>query len=86
MCFVTPRVQISGNYYPVNCAIRMTDAASGNSLTVITDRSQGGSSTSNGSIEVMLHRRMLQDDSRGVSKINYCIYSTAGCCGMILGG
>ncbi|XP_071402227.1 lysosomal alpha-mannosidase-like, partial [Centroberyx affinis] len=37
-------------------------------LTVVTDRSQGGSSIQNGSLEIMLHRRLLYDDVRGVGE------------------
>ncbi|EPY83529.1 Lysosomal alpha-mannosidase precursor isoform 2-like protein [Camelus ferus] len=37
-------------------------------LTVLTDRSQGGSSLSDGSIELMVHRRLLKDDARGVGE------------------
>lgn len=59
---------IAQNYVPVNCAIRLTDSASGNVLTVVTDRSQGGASIQDGSVEIMLHRRMLNDDGRGVGE------------------
>jgi lysosomal alpha-mannosidase len=37
-------------------------------LTLVTDRSQGGSSIKDGSLEVMLHRRTLYDDALGVSE------------------
>ncbi len=37
-------------------------------MTVLTDRSQGGSSLVDGSIELMVHRRILHDDSRGVDE------------------
>ncbi|ELK26831.1 Lysosomal alpha-mannosidase [Myotis davidii] len=57
---------VAGNYYPVNTRIYITD---GNmQLTVLTDRSQGGSSLSDGSIELMVHRRLLRDDDRGVGE------------------
>ncbi|XP_027990414.2 lysosomal alpha-mannosidase isoform X2 [Eptesicus fuscus] len=57
---------VAGNYYPVNSRIYITD---GNmQLTVLTDRSQGGSSLSDGSIELMVHRRLLRDDDRGVGE------------------
>jgi hypothetical protein len=35
---------------------------------VLTDRSQGGSSLANGQIELMVHRRLLFDDSLGVGE------------------
>ncbi|XP_006874364.1 PREDICTED: lysosomal alpha-mannosidase [Chrysochloris asiatica] len=57
---------VAGNYYPVNSRIYITD---GNvQLTVLTDRSQGGSSLSDGSLELMVHRRLLIDDARGVGE------------------
>lgn len=57
---------VAGNYYPVNSRIYITD---GNmQLTVLTDRSQGGSSLSDGSLELMVHRRLLRDDARGVGE------------------
>ncbi|KAM8764773.1 lysosomal alpha-mannosidase isoform 2-T2 [Rhynchonycteris naso] len=57
---------VAGNYYPVNSRIYITD---GNvQLTVLTDRSQGGSSLRDGSIELMVHRRLLRDDERGVGE------------------
>eukprot|EP01083_Nonionella_stella_P119726 358132_1 len=58
---------ISGNYYPVNTAIFIEDTGKA-SLTVLTDRSQGGSSLKDGSIELMVHRRTLKDDGRGVGE------------------
>jgi len=57
---------IAGNYYPVNTAIFIEDDFA--SLALLTDRSQGGSSLSNGSIELMVHRRTKADDSRGVGE------------------
>ncbi|XP_035888341.1 lysosomal alpha-mannosidase isoform X2 [Phyllostomus discolor] len=57
---------VAGNYYPVNSRIYITD---GNvQLTVLTDRSQGGSSLRDGSVELMVHRRLLRDDERGVGE------------------
>ncbi|XP_062965767.1 lysosomal alpha-mannosidase isoform X2 [Cynocephalus volans] len=57
---------VAGNYYPVNSRIYITD---GNmQLTVLTDRSQGGSSLRDGSLELMVHRRLLRDDGRGVGE------------------
>lgn len=55
---------VAGNYYPVNTRIYITDGQM--QLTVLTDRSQGGSSLQNGSLELMVHRRLLVDDGRGV--------------------
>lgn len=57
---------IAGNYYPVTAAIFIEDEEA--SMTILTDRSQGGSSLKDGSIELMVHRRTLYDDSRGVGE------------------
>jgi len=37
-------------------------------LSVTTDRTQGGSSMVDGSVELMVHRRLQHDDSRGVGE------------------
>ncbi|XP_059848318.1 lysosomal alpha-mannosidase [Hypanus sabinus] len=57
---------VSGNYYPVNSRIYVQDGKI--QLTVLTDRSQGGSSITDGSLELMVHRRLLWDDHRGVGE------------------
>uniref|UniRef100_A0A8D1UBD3 Alpha-mannosidase n=1 Tax=Sus scrofa TaxID=9823 RepID=A0A8D1UBD3_PIG len=57
---------VAGNYYPVNSRIYITDGKT--QLTVLTDRSQGGSSLGDGSVELMVHRRLLVDDARGVGE------------------
>uniref|UniRef100_H2Z3Z4 Alpha-mannosidase n=2 Tax=Ciona savignyi TaxID=51511 RepID=H2Z3Z4_CIOSA len=57
---------VAGNYYPVNSRIYIRDAHV--QLTVLTDRSQGGSSLSSGALELMVHRRLLGEDSKGVAE------------------
>jgi alpha-mannosidase len=57
---------IAGNYYPVNAAIYIEDSAA--ALALMVDRSQGGTSLVDGSIEIMVQRRTLADDSRGVDE------------------
>ena len=37
-------------------------------VTVLTDRSQGGSSMNDGDMEIMVHRRLLYDDAFGVGE------------------
>jgi len=57
---------VSGNFYPVDSAIFLKDAKT--QLTVVTDRAQGGASLRNGELELMVHRRTLFDDHRGVGE------------------
>nr|XP_046229733.1 lysosomal alpha-mannosidase [Scatophagus argus] len=57
---------VAGNYYPINSRAFIKDDE--DQLTVVTDRSQGGGSIYNGSLEIMLHRRLLYDDVRGVGE------------------
>jgi len=56
----------SQNYYPVNSQIFIEDDSDG--LAVLVDRSQGGSSLQDGCVELMLHRRLLHDDGKGVGE------------------
>jgi len=57
---------IAGNYYPVNTATFIENERQ--SFTILTDRSQAGSSISDGSIELLIQRRLLADDARGVGE------------------
>lgn len=57
---------VAGNYYPVNSRMYIRDDKK--QLTVLNDRSQGGASLTNGSLELMVHRRILKDDGRGVGE------------------
>ena len=59
---------VAGNYYPVNSRIFVRDEKQGMQLTVLTDRTQGGSGLSDGTIELMIHRRLLHDDGFGVDE------------------
>ena len=45
---------VSQNYYPVNTRMYVKDRQ--NQMTVLTDRSQGGTSMKDGQLEIMLHR------------------------------
>ncbi|CAF3664173.1 unnamed protein product [Rotaria sp. Silwood1] len=51
---------VSGNYYPINSRIWIKDQQ--RQFTVLTDRSHGGGSISDGSIEIMVHRRIPNSD------------------------
>lgn len=57
---------IAGNYYPVNAGIYIEDGHA--AMTILTDRSQGGGSIKDGSLELMVQRRTVADDSRGVDE------------------
>lgn len=57
---------IAGNYYPINSAVAIKDASA--QLTLLVDRAQGAGSVADGVLEVMIHRRLLVDDSRGVGE------------------
>jgi len=59
---------VAGNYYPINTAAYIRDESRNVQLTILTDRSQGGGSVVDGDLEVMLHRRLLADDGRGVGE------------------
>jgi len=59
---------VSGNYYPITSRITLTDART--QMSVLNDRSQGGSSLENGAIELMvtvfnIFRRCF---------VRYCLY------------
>ena len=59
---------ISQNYFPINSAISISDKTT--QFTVLVDRAQGGASLSEGEIELMVHRRLLTTDHRGVGPLN----------------
>lgn len=58
----------AGNYYPINMFTYIEDKTSKNRVAVLTDRSCGGSSLQESQIEIMIHRRLTRDDSRGVGE------------------
>ncbi|CAF1134082.1 unnamed protein product [Adineta steineri] len=57
---------VSGNYYPVNSRIWINET--NRQFTILTDRSEGGASLFDGSVELMIHRRLLYDDNLGVGE------------------
>jgi lysosomal alpha-mannosidase len=69
----TDRLKIPANYYPSVYSTYITPSTSsgqaeGIHFGIATDRSHGVSSVDVGTIEVMMHRRLLQDDKRGVEE------------------
>ncbi|KAI4350435.1 hypothetical protein L6164_004891 [Bauhinia variegata] len=76
---------VAGNYYPVNLGLYLQDTKM--ELSVLVDRSVGGSSLVDGQIELMLHRRLLHDDVRGVGEVlNETICIADKCEGLIIQG
>lgn len=57
---------VAGNYYPVNSMISLDDGKT--EMAVVTDVSMGGSSMADGELELMVHRRVMNDDHRGVQE------------------
>jgi alpha-mannosidase len=57
---------VAGNYYPVTTAIYIEDDNA--ALSVVTDRTVGGACLENGVIELIVQRRILYDDGRGVGE------------------
>ncbi|GAB4848626.1 hypothetical protein Ancab_003333 [Ancistrocladus abbreviatus] len=76
---------VAGNYYPINLGIYIADDSM--ELSVLVDRSVGGSSIADGQIELMLHRRLLHDDSRGVGEaLNETVCVLDECKGLVVRG
>ncbi|XVE67608.1 hypothetical protein DITRI_Ditri09bG0001600 [Diplodiscus trichospermus] len=76
---------VAGNYYPINLGIYLQDNST--ELSVLVDRSVGGSSLADGQIELMLHRRLLHDDARGVGEVlNETVCVPEGCEGLTIQG
>uniref|UniRef100_A0A0B7AW15 Alpha-mannosidase n=1 Tax=Arion vulgaris TaxID=1028688 RepID=A0A0B7AW15_9EUPU len=59
---------VAGNYFPVNAGIGITSGDAKTLFSVLVDRSEGGTSLNDGDVELMLHRRLVKDDGRGVGE------------------
>lgn len=57
---------VAGNYYPINSRIAIEDDS--NLFSVLVDRAEAGGSMKEGSIDLMVHRRITVDDHRGVDE------------------
>ncbi|KAJ0988739.1 hypothetical protein J5N97_007095 [Dioscorea zingiberensis] len=76
---------VAGNYYPINLGIYLEDKST--EFSVLVDRSTGGSSIKDGQVELMLHRRLLHDDGRGVAEaLNETVCVNDKCSGLTVGG
>ncbi|CAD7699264.1 unnamed protein product [Ostreobium quekettii] len=89
---------IAGNYYPITAAACIRHKPSNGSdgvyqpgfeFAVVTDRAQGAASLNSGALEVMLHRRILHDDFRGVGEAlneTMCGCRNCDCVGLVARG
>lgn len=59
---------IPASHFPTLYSTYMTAGGSAPHFSVSSDRSRSASSQSNGQLELMMHRRLLQDDGRGVDE------------------
>jgi hypothetical protein len=59
---------IAGNYYPVSTAMYVRDEDGGKQLSILPDRGQAGASLRDGEMELLIHRRLVVDDNRGVEE------------------
>ncbi|EER10964.1 lysosomal alpha-mannosidase, putative [Perkinsus marinus ATCC 50983] len=63
---------VAMNYYPINSGLRISDqvgeGSNARQLTLVPDRAHGGASLLPGQLEIMIHRRTLVDDGRGVGE------------------
>lgn len=76
---------VAGNYYPLNLGIYMMDDKA--EFSVLVDRAVGGASIEDGELEIMLHRRLLHDDSRGVGEpLNETVCVQSKCQGLTVKG
>ena len=55
---------VAANYFPMTTGAYIKDDR--RQLNVVTDRAQGVASLVDGQVEVMVHRRLLADDNKGV--------------------
>jgi len=63
------KMNISNHYFPVNSAIAIRDGKKNRQVTIMNDRTQGGSAELvKSSIELMHHRRLVYHDLFGVNQ------------------
>lgn len=76
---------VAGNYYPINLGMYLHDDI--NEFSILVDRAVGGSSILDGQLELMLHRRLLKDDGKGVAEaLNETVCAYDKCIGLIAQG
>jgi hypothetical protein len=57
---------VAANYFPITTGVYIKDESK--QFSIVTDRAQGVASLADGQVEVMLHRRLLTDDAKGVDQ------------------
>lgn len=57
---------VAANYFPITTGAYIKDEK--HQLNIVTDRAQGAASLQDGQVEVMVHRRLLADDGKGVGE------------------
>jgi len=62
------KINLEGNYYPVNTLTYIQDDSRGFRFSILVDRSHGFSSYENGRLETLIERRTVYDDARGMSE------------------
>ncbi|XP_020573833.1 alpha-mannosidase At3g26720-like [Phalaenopsis equestris] len=76
---------VAGNYYPINLGIYLQDNRT--ELSLLVDGCMGGSSIQDGQVELMLHRRLLHDDGKGVAEaLNETVCVNDECAGLTIQG
>ncbi|KAI0491394.1 hypothetical protein KFK09_025654 [Dendrobium nobile] len=76
---------VAGNYYPINLGTYIEDNST--ELSLLVDRCMGGSSIQDGQVELMLHRRLLHDDGKGVAEaLNEVVCVKNECAGLSVQG
>ncbi|CAH0474988.1 unnamed protein product [Peronospora belbahrii] len=58
--------KVAANYFPITTGAYIKDEK--RQLNLVTDRAQGAASLKDGQMEVMVHRRLLCDDNKGVGE------------------
>jgi len=71
-----------GNFYPITCKAYIQDTKQDAQLTLLVDRTRGGSSLESGQFEIMIHRRDVTTDNKGplvlddtdhLARMKFCI-------------
>jgi lysosomal alpha-mannosidase len=57
---------VAANFFPSACLVRTASASA--TLAVALDRSEASTSLNDGELELLVHRRLLADDGRGVGE------------------